>query len=81
MIRTICREHLNVSQTEELIKIMTNNRGLNDKRIKVATVKDIKVFKNTISQAMDIMKRGGVEAHMVENAFDWGTEYVIKIKK
>ena len=81
VIRTICREHLNVSQTEELIKIMTNNRGLNDKRIKVATVKDIKVFKNTISQAMDIMKRGGVEAHMVENAFDWGTEYVIKIKK
>lgn len=80
VIRSICREHLNVSQTEELIKIMNNENFRTDNKLQVASVKDIKVFKNTVRRAMDIMKKGGVEAHMEETAFDWGTEYVIKIK-
>lgn len=81
VIKSICREHLNVTQTEELIKIMNDENFKNDNNTRVATVKDIKVFKNTIRHALDIMKQGGVEAHMEETAFDWGTEYVIKIKR
>ncbi len=80
VIKSICKEHLNVSQTEELIRIMNDEAFKKDAHIRVASVKDIKVFKNTVSHALDIMKQGGIEAHMEENAFDWGTEYVIKIK-
>ncbi len=80
VIRSICRERLNVSQTEELIKIMNDENFKRDNNLHVASVKDIKVFKNTVNHALDIMKQGGVEAHMEENSFDWGTEYVIKIK-
>lgn len=80
VIRSICREHLNVTQTEELVRIMVDEGFKKDRNLRVASVKDIKVFKNTVSHALDIMKQGGIEAHMEEASFDWGTEYVIKIK-
>ena len=80
VIRSICREKLNVAQTEELIKVMNDEGFRRDKNLRVATVKDIKVFKNTVRHALDVMKQGGIEAHMEEASFDWGTEYVIKIK-
>ena len=80
VIRSICREKLNVAQTEELIRIMNDEGFRRDKNLRVATVKDIKVFKNTVNHALDVMKQGGIEAHMEESSFDWGTEYVIKIK-
>ena len=80
VIRSICREKLNVAQTEELIKVMNDEGFRRDKNLRVATVKDIKVFKNTVNHALDVMKQGGIEAHMEEASFDWGTDYVIKIK-
>lgn len=79
VIRAICAEHLNVSQTEELIKIM-QTKCKQDKNLHIASVKDIKMFKNTVRQALDIMKQGGIEAHMEESSHDWGTQYVIRIK-
>lgn len=79
VIKAVCREHLNVSQTEELIKIM-QTECTGDKNLHIASVKDIKVFKNTVNSALDIMKKGGIEAHMEESSHDWGTQYVIRIK-
>ena len=42
---------------------------------------DVKVFKNTVKRAVDLMKKSGIDARIEENSFEWGTEYIIKIKK
>ena len=41
---------------------------------------DMNVFKNTVKRSLNIVKKGGVDAQMQEKSFDWGTEYIIKIK-
>ena len=41
---------------------------------------DIRIFTNTIKNAINLMKDGGINADMETNSFDWGIEYVIKVK-
>ncbi len=79
-VRLINDKKLNVSQTEELIKKMLKTSPEKAQTIKFKTVQDIRVFTNTIRHALDIMRDGGVEADMETNSFDWGIEYVIKVK-
>ena len=47
----------------------------------LSPAKDVKVFKNTVKRAVDLMKKSGIDARIEENSFEWGTEYIIKIKK
>jgi ParB family chromosome partitioning protein len=79
-VRTVFRDHLSVSQTEELVHEMLKEKTKKEQNVQISTIKDVKVFKNTVKKALDIMKRGGVEAHMEEIKFDWGTEYIIRVK-
>ena len=83
-VKTICRENLGAAQTEKLVRDMNAEakktaHPINE--IRVTKANDVKVFKNTVSKAIDMMIKSGIEADMQENAFDWGTEYIIKIKK
>ncbi len=79
-VRTVFRDHLSVSQTEELVRAMVSEKPKPEQNVRISTIKDVKVFKNTVKKALDIMKKGGVEAHMEEITFDWGTEYIIRVK-
>ena len=69
------------AQAEELVRTMNipKPKPINDLRI--TTAKDVKVFKNTVKRAVDLMKKSGIDAKIEENSFEWGTEYIIKIKK
>lgn len=83
-VKLICRDNLGAAQTEKLVRDMNAEakkipQPINE--IRVTKANDVKVFKNTVSKAVDMMKKSGIEADMQENAFDWGTEYIIKIKK
>ena len=40
----------------------------------------MRVFTNTIKKALELMRDGGVNADMETNSFDWGIEYVIKVR-
>ncbi len=79
--KTIYEEQLNVRQAEELIKEMLNKKPGQQRRVKISAYHDMRMFTNTIKQAIEIMRENGVQADMKEKAFDWGTEYVIKVKK
>lgn len=79
-VRTINEKKLNVSQAEELIKKMLKSTAPPTQKIKFKSFQDIRVFTNTIKRALDIMKDGGVNADMETNSFDWGIEYIIKVK-
>lgn len=79
-VRTISEKKLNVAQTEELIKKMLKTRKTTTQNLKFKSFQDVRVFTNTIKRALDIMREGGVDADMKTNSFDWGIEYVIKVK-
>ena len=80
VVRTINEKKLNVSQSEELIKKMLKSHTSSSQKFKLKSFQDIRVFTNTIRRALDIMRDGGVDADMETNSFDWGIEYVIKVK-
>lgn len=80
-VKIVCRDNLNVSQTEELIRNMNASKIKPIDELRVTTAKDVKVFKNTVTRAVSMMKKSGIDAQLEENSFDWGTEYIIKIKK
>lgn len=81
-VKIFCRDNLNVTQAEELVRSMNNEKKKQHiDKLKVTTVKDVKVFKNTVKRAVDMMTKSGIDARLEENSFDWGTEYIIKIKK
>lgn len=80
-IKTIYEQQLNVRQSEELVKDMLNSKPSKNRKIKISAYHDMRMFTNTIKQAIDIMRENGVQADMREKSFEWGTEYVIKVKK
>lgn len=77
-LEQIQKKQLNVQQTEELIKSMLCPRP--KQSLHVSPIKDVRVFTNTVKKALDIMKKSGVDADMKKSEFDWGTEYVIRVK-
>ena len=78
--KTIYEQQLNVKQSEELVREMLNSKPVK-RQVKISAYHDMRMFTNTIKQAIDIMRENGVQADMKENAFDWGTEYIISVKK
>lgn len=80
-VKIVCRDNLNVTQTEQLVRSMNTRKVKPIDELRVTKAKDVKVFKNTVERAVNMMKKSGIEADIKENSFDWGTEYIIKIKK
>lgn len=79
-VRIICQQRMNVQQSEELVKKMLAEKPKSNQKIKISAFKDIRMFTNTVRQALDIMRSSGVEADMQQNSYDWGVEYIIKVK-
>lgn len=80
-VKIVCRDNLNVTQTEELVRSMNTQKKKPIDKLHVTPAKDVKIFKNTVKRAVDMMKKSGIDTQMEENSFEWGTEYIIKIKK
>ena len=78
---TICDNNLNVRQSEELISGMLKEKVKKTQKIKVNEIHDIRLFTNTVKQAVDLMRESGADAQMEKNDFDWGVEYIIKVIK
>ena len=79
--KTIYEQQLNVKQTEDLVRDMLNAQPQKTRKLKISAYHDMRMFTNTIKQAIGIMRENGVQADMHEKNFDWGTEYIIKVKK
>lgn len=80
-VRTVCENSLNVKQTEEMIRQMAAESEKKRQHIKISAFKDVRLFTNTVKQAVNIMRESGVDAKLEKNDFDWGVEYVIRVKK
>ncbi|MBQ7960308.1 MAG: ParB/RepB/Spo0J family partition protein [Clostridia bacterium] len=79
----ICRG-LNSAKTDELVDgILGKNNIEDDKRnvTEVRIFKDVRIFSNTISKAVDMMKRSGIDAESTKTESEEYIEYTIKIPK
>lgn len=80
-VQTICRNHLNVQQSEELVKqIMSQPAEPPQQKVKSPAPKDVRIFTNTLKKALDIMKENGVDADMQKTDREWGVEYLIRVR-
>lgn len=83
-LSVIINRGLNVVKTEELIEAMLaaeeeKKNPSDGKNIRI--FKDIRIFQNTIKQAIDIMKKSGIDASSFKRESEEFIEYTIKIPK
>lgn len=86
VLKLVCEKGMNVKKTEELVERAIEKYTRQDKetvpeRKFTRAIKDIRIFVNTIRQAIDLMKKSGVNAKAAQ--IDRGTyvEFIIRIPK
>ena len=42
-------------------------------------MKDIQLLRNTLSDAVQMVRESGIDAEFTENKLDWGSEFVIRL--
>lgn len=81
-LKTITDKNLNVSKTEEYVdSLMMPEEKKSVSHTGLRIFKDVRIFANTIRQAVDIMQRSGVDARAVKTEDDDFIQYNIKIPK
>ena len=75
----IVGERLTVAQTERMVEDMLNGRAR--RRPARPLVKDVRIFFNTMNHALDIMRRGGIDAQSRRLDGEDYIEYVVRIPK
>ncbi|NJD03500.1 MAG: nucleoid occlusion protein [Ruminiclostridium sp.] len=88
VLKLVCEKGLNVKKTEELVEraIEKYSKQENDKekapeRKFTRAIKDIRIFVNTIRQAIDLMKKSGVNAKAAQLDRGEYIEFIIRIPK
>lgn len=85
-VKLIAERGFNVAKTEELVDRLIKASAEDRSRAKKAhecgrTFKDVRIFSNTIRQAVDMMRRSGIEAKANKKENDEFIEYTILIPK
>ncbi len=86
VLKYVCEKGLNVKKTEELIdKVIDRYLGRgkekpSDKKYTKA-IKDIRIFVNTIRQAIELMKKSGVNAKAAQIDRGEYIEFIVRIPK
>ena len=88
VLKQVCEKEYNVKQTEELIEATINTitgNGIFKKKRKnnaiFAGANNVRIFTNTIKQAINMIKGAGLDASILENEEGDYIEYMIRIKK
>lgn len=80
-LKLIIDRNLNVTRTEQYVDRLLAPDPEKSKKDGIRIFKDVRIFSNTIKQAVDIMKRSGVDAETLKTENDDFIEYTIKIPK
>lgn len=79
-VRHIKEKKLNVAQTEKYVESLLHNKSLEAKKNRMhPIVKDVRIFFNTINNAISLMKKSGIEAVSEKHESDDFIEYTVKI--
>ncbi|HHX77544.1 MAG TPA: nucleoid occlusion protein [Firmicutes bacterium] len=77
IIKTILDKELNVKQTENLVDSIGGKKGNNNRNKSRVIVKDLRIFLNTIRQAVETIKKAGLIPRVYEK--DCGEYYEVRI--
>lgn len=76
----IIDRHLTVSESESLIEQMLRKNETPKKQM-LRGFKDIRIFINTLNNAVDTIRRAGIDADSVKTETDEYVEYIVRIPK
>jgi ParB family chromosome partitioning protein len=86
VLRYVCERGLNVKKTEDLIERViqkylkkTTDKPVDKKLTK--TIKDIRIFVNTVRQAIDLMKKNGINAKAAQIDRGEYIEFIVRVPK
>lgn len=86
VLKHVCERGLNVKKTEELVekvieKYLNRDKEKPAERKFTKTIKDIRIFVNTIRQAIDLMKKSGVNAKAAQIDRGEYIEFIVRVPK
>lgn len=73
-------KHLTVAESEQLINRMLGRKPIT-KKAPLQSVKDVRLFVNTLNHAVDTIRKAGIEADSVKSETEEYIEYVVRIPK
>lgn len=80
LLYEVIEKELNVAQTEKLVE--GRMEGVRPKRRKpIVVVKDVRLFFNTVSHALQTMRQSGIQAEEEKRETEEYIEYVVRIPK
>lgn len=80
-LKQITEKHMNVTQTDEYVDYLLTPKKEKNTKKPLRVFKDIRIFANTIKQAIDIMNQSGVNAYSEKDENDEYIEYRVRIPK
>ncbi len=86
VLKLVCERGLNVKKTEELVeraidKYSKNIKQKTSEKKMTKAIKDVRIFVNTIKQAIDIMRQSGVNAKAAQIDRGEYIEFVVRVPK
>lgn len=76
--RYICENSLSDSETASFISQL--QKSGHEQKVRVNRFKDIKILRNTLNNAVGMVRSSGIDAELSENTYDWGEEFIIVIR-
>lgn len=76
--RQICENNLNEADTIRFVTDLLKTG--HEPKMHINKIKDIKVLRNTLTHAVNLVRSSGIAAELNENIYDWGEEFVIAIR-
>ncbi len=73
-------KHLTVAESEQLISRMLGRKPIN-RKMPLQSVKDVRLFVNTLNHAVDTIRKAGIDADSVKSETEEYIEYVVRIPK
>lgn len=80
-LQVIIKRQLNVLDTDRLVDTLAAPRKPRQQRKTKTVIKDVRIFVNTIANAIDVMKKSGIDAVTRKSENEDFIEYVVKIPK
>ncbi|MCX8128994.1 MAG: nucleoid occlusion protein [Clostridia bacterium] len=86
VLKHVCEKGLNVKKTEDLVeraieRYTREGREKNSEKKCTKAIKDIRIFVNTIRQAIELMKKSGVSAKAAQIDRGEYIEFIVRIPK
>ncbi len=76
-VRKICESGMTETDTIQFVNNVI--KAEKEPNIHINRIKDIKILKNTLTNALALIKLSGIKAEYKENDYDWGKEFIIVV--